>query len=150
MNTTRQYYENLKWEFANKKSYYGNRDENWGEEYGYALAPPYKEFEIEEYEKKYNVKIPSNLRNYLVNISRETLGHYPYIVDLDEPPIKDKVGGEKLSFIQLYENGCTDDDYVCISKDHLHNGKLIKSDDEDWVIKNIYASPFNSGKYLCG
>lgn len=81
----RSYYENLKIDFANKKSYYGNRDQNWGEKYGYTLAEPYNLIEIQNYEKKYNITIPPDLRNYLLNISRETIGAYPYIVELDEP-----------------------------------------------------------------
>jgi hypothetical protein len=70
-NNSRNYYENEKRESKNK-----NKSD---------LEPPYTEEEIKTYEEKYNIKLPQDFRNYLVNISRETIGSYPYIVTLDKP-----------------------------------------------------------------
>lgn len=81
----RSFYENEKKVFAKQLSYYGNRDKEWGERYGYDLAEPYSELIIQTYEEKYNIQIPEELRKYLVEISRETMGSYPYIITLDDP-----------------------------------------------------------------
>ncbi len=89
----RSYYANKKQKFQNKSTCNGfNKNGNTyiinGDTYGWeTLKNPYSEEEILNYELKYNIKIPINLRNYLINISRETIGSYPYTITLDEPMV---------------------------------------------------------------
>ena len=81
---------------------------------------------IEKYENTYNLRIPENFRYYLLNISSETMGRYPYKLELNyEPELifiheskkwaqeneKDEYDEENL---KTHTNGCTDDDYLCI------------------------------------
>lgn len=138
----RSYYEKQKETFANE--YNNNRDKKWGEKYGYTLEPPMQLETIEKYEKTYDLQIPSQFRNYLLNISSETIGGYPYKVILHEPisffihesknydvdggiifgGLDDKYRNDikKLNelgyyenyFIYTHENGCTDDDLLCV------------------------------------
>jgi hypothetical protein len=138
---TRAYYEKKKTEFANRYSYYGNRDKKWGEKYGYTLEPPMKLETLEKYENTYNLKIPEKFRDYLLNISSETIGYYPYKLKLNDEPMlifihetrgisaddehaydEIKTDVKKLHelgyyenyFIKTHENGCTDDDFLCV------------------------------------
>lgn len=46
------------------------------------LLPPYNENEIIEFEKKTNTIIPIILREYLLNISRETRSFYSHVIEL--------------------------------------------------------------------
>lgn len=55
--------------------------------------------EIEKYEHKFNLQLPKDFRNYLLNISSETIGYYPYIISLYSPT---------LLFIHETENCCPD------------------------------------------
>ena len=66
----KDFYQSKKVNFANKLSYYGNKDEKWGEIYGYNLKSPYNIKEIEEYEKQNSFKLSNDLRYYLLNISK--------------------------------------------------------------------------------
>lgn len=54
----------------------------YGHDYGYILKDPYTELEISNFENKINAKLPSELRYYLINISREILINYPVTFDL--------------------------------------------------------------------
>lgn len=64
---------------------YGNRDKKWGEIYGYTLEPPMELETIENYERAYKTRLPEDFRNYLLHISSETIGSYPYKIELHEP-----------------------------------------------------------------
>lgn len=135
-NTSRSYYEDLKYDCVNRESYFNLKDE-----FGTDLAIPYTEKEIKEYEEKYDIQIPKLLRDYLINISRETIGYYPFIIELVEPDViyvndksnnnkyysdfynsgNDKLQEELLKkeyeqiyYIKTHTNGCTDDYYLCV------------------------------------
>ena len=139
----RSYYENKKIKFANSNYENGYKEGKYGEKYGFTLEDPMKLETIEKYEHTYNLQLPKRLRNYLLNISSETIGVYSYKIELDEPElifihkIKDhcpdlsrhhdleydnlsdikklhELGYYENYFIKTYVNGCTDDDFLCI------------------------------------
>ena len=129
----REYYESEKEDFANSLNYYG---EKHGEAYGWTLAEPYSESEILEFETINNIRIPEELRYYLTVISRETVNHKAYIIELKIDTItyineegyecnyacnhinhKDdlnKKGCEKNYFMRINERGCAKSDYICV------------------------------------
>ena len=123
---SREYYKEKKRLFANKKSYYNNRDKDWGEIYGYDLAEPYSEMEIHVYEQKYNIKLPLELRNYLINISRETIGYYPYIVQLSKPKCEYVYGNNTILNMRCSCNGYCDGNCILMvdkcPKELIENG----------------------------
>ncbi len=129
------YYENKKKNFINKYICYGhNKDKKWEEVYGNKLAPPYTEKEILIYENNYSIRIPINLRNYLVYISRETISNYgyPYIVNLYEPE-KEYLFDNVIRYIQIYENGCHGDSiFICVNDDE-YNGSIVTYKDESSI-----------------
>ena len=47
----------------------------YGEHHGYKLKPPYSVSEIEAYEKHIDTRLPSELREYLLYVSREFIGY---------------------------------------------------------------------------
>lgn len=80
----KNFYTNKKEAFANtlEPDYYSNRKYN-GESFGYTLASPYTEQEINFFEIKHNTKLDSNLKLYLLKVSRELfVAAYPNIFDL--------------------------------------------------------------------
>ncbi len=96
---SRSYYEIAKERFANKSysHYTYSHDKKNGEICGYTLEPPMKLEKIENYEHTFNLQLPKDFRNYLLNISSETIGCYPYKVTLYEP---------MLIFIHESQNVC--------------------------------------------
>lgn len=58
---------------------------NLGDEFGYDLAPPFTEEEVTDYERDYDITLHPKFRNYIINISRETIASYPFIITLDQP-----------------------------------------------------------------
>jgi hypothetical protein len=106
---------------------------------------------VDEYENKYNLTLPEDFRNYILNVSRETIGYYTYEIKLGEfkkpwkvwleddklyncefgARYKDDASTEKYTkdemrdrgysenyFIKVFENGCTDDDFLCVKGPH--------------------------------
>ncbi len=80
MNKNKQYYEQRKLNFVNSSLFNAKR-------HGYTLTEPYTIQEIQDYENKYNVKIPNEYKNYLLNIPKEFVGSYPYIINLLQEPL---------------------------------------------------------------
>ncbi len=103
-NQPREFYKEEKKRVIFYRKMYGENSE---------LIEPYSEEEIQEYESKYKIKLPPNFRNYLINISRETIGSYIWTVELNKPYEMD-FRGESVHFIKTHENGCTCDYYICI------------------------------------
>jgi len=53
-----------------------------GERYGYDLLDPFTEEEVSTFESHYRVNLPQSFRNYLLLVSQEFPGYYPYTVSL--------------------------------------------------------------------
>jgi len=68
--------------FANEDDYKQPHNK-YGEEFGYTLKPPYTIGEVNECEKNINTPLPSDLKTYLLNISREFCANtYPHVFEL--------------------------------------------------------------------
>jgi hypothetical protein len=106
--------------FANSKSYYNDGTQKWGEDskYGYELPLPYTEAEIVEFERKNDLTLPADFREYLLKVSREVYCYsYPkrvgLWVDKSESlvgPDIDYVNEETMSDSELEIPGVTMDD----------------------------------------
>ncbi len=154
----REYYEKKKEEFLNTKSFYDTKPRR--EQYGNTLAPPYTKEEVEEYEKDCGVRIPSDLRKYLINISRETIGSYPDIITLHEPIIEYFYKDEDSTYPNFkpeVEKQIYDDEGYCLPFEKMvelgyHRVKLLFThqngctDDDFICIKGkFYGDEFRYG-----
>lgn len=99
----KNFYTSKKERWALTKSYYSPND-IWAEcssddghpnrKYGYKLLDPYTEEEVILFEKKMGIELPSDLRYYLINVSRELFaGGYPLVFPLQ--------GGTQIGTFQL-------------------------------------------------
>lgn len=80
---------------------YNTLDREWGELYGYNLAPPYSEEEIIQSEKIIKVRLPDILRNYLLYVSREIFyTQYPVICEL---PTEDIGSAHSICYRDYYK-----------------------------------------------
>mgnify|MGYP001561723230 CR=1 FL=1 len=81
----RAYYENKRMEIMARLNLRDvrNRNQKYGDKYGFTLASPFEESEVSDFELKYDVEIPKGFRDYLTTISRETIDCYPYTIRLD-------------------------------------------------------------------
>ena len=79
----RAYYEEKKKEFANELINWHDTTSTlkMGDNYGYTLPLAMELSTIEKYEALYDVRLPENLRKYLLTISSETIGSYSYNVE---------------------------------------------------------------------
>jgi hypothetical protein len=70
--------------FDKDRKYYENeKNKKWGNKYG-ALMEPYLEKDIINFETTNKFKLPKNLRNYLINVSKENItGYYPRKIELE-------------------------------------------------------------------
>ena len=93
------------------------------------LADPYTEEEIIKFENENNLKIPINLRSYLINVSRETVTYYPYTIELSIfEEYLDIYGNETMKhsmeaknyFMQINDKGCTSSEFLCV-KGYFYN-----------------------------
>jgi hypothetical protein len=121
------------------------------------LKPPYEEQEVLEYEEKHDIRFPEDFRNYLINISRETIGGYPqtfslnltygpektfiYKDETDDDKYYDWIKTQECSEDEhaikngfhpiLYEriiiNGCTGDFFLCVKGKYY--GHLLSYND---------------------
>lgn len=145
------YYKTQKETFANKYSYYDKRDKKWGERYGYTLEPPMKLEEVENYEHTFNLQLPKDFRNYLLNISSETMGVYPYKVDLLHEPVMYFIH-ESKNVCPYYDNECNFDDGKFNEEENLDDDD-IKKLHELGFYKNYFIRTHSNGctddDFLC-
>jgi hypothetical protein len=123
-----KFYSDKKSKWSNTTSCYGNRTNLWGNEsshsypdgrYGFELLPPYTDNEIDVYEDKMMLKLPSDLRLYLTHVSRELhTDSYPIVFKLDTdyniglfqlPPETDMWNFGEKCFIHTDPDTCPDD-----------------------------------------
>lgn len=93
MDTIRDFYVQKKRKWANCFDYYSPK-RRWGEhdEYGFELAPPYSQEEVECCLQSKCITLPSGLYQYLTLVSREIFtDSYPVIFDLDTLPTKEQI-----------------------------------------------------------
>ena len=151
----KEFYTTKKEKFANtlEPEYYTNRKYN-GENYGYTLAKPYTEEEINTFEEKYDIKLDPNLKLYLLKVSKELfVASYPSVFDLfvegscvipedkslwyaDECHIHgyytdctcddDNVSGMEDGMCEIGEKGCSFSDLIVVKGNNC--GKIWNSD----------------------
>jgi len=111
LNKNKEYYENIKKEIINHEK---RRHRATDLVTSVTLEPPIKLENIEEYEKRNDLKLPKDFRNYLLHISGETLDSYSLIIDLTKTPEEYIINESENYFITLFKNGCMRDLYLCI------------------------------------
>lgn len=156
----REYYEKKKLDLSNRHDSNGKK---LGEIIEFTLAPPFTEVEVLDYELKYDFKFPKVIRDYIVNISRETIGRYPYIIEFYEPAMSyldkdgyclaykddsetdedlNKRGFYKNYFLEILHNG-ENDGYDSDYYDYNYG-----DDDDSICIKGIHYG--KNSKDICG
>ena len=94
-----------------KKIYCINNNNNYSK-----LADPYTEEEILNFENENDLKIPNELRTYLINISRESIALYPYIIKLDVFDVFLEKNGYEPNYQDLDELNIIDHDKIMIER----------------------------------
>lgn len=84
--------------------------EEEGKRYGYTLKDPYTSEEVEEFEKNQSIKLDSDLKDYLIKVSREIYVYaYPEIVYLSKNDIGTcQIPEDKTFYNQVIENHKSD------------------------------------------
>ena len=157
---SREYYEE-------KKQTWYKHELEWNQKYSKSsirpyteLAKPYSENTVCDFEKEFDIIIPSCFRKYLTEISSETIGYhihsnvleeyYPRIYMLNKFGISydhnpDTELFENL-FMKTHENGCTDDYYLCIKgKFYGHYAQYHNYDRMSYF--SIFKSTFTNNRY---
>jgi hypothetical protein len=106
--------------YAAKKEWFAKCPDHYtpskprGETYRYTLKDPYRESEIEEYEAAAGERLPDELRDYLLRVSRELYTYsYPVVFDLTNTDVGTCGIPDGQDWFDGYgdQEGCDDDDF---------------------------------------
>jgi hypothetical protein len=138
----RDYYRQKKEVWAKGKSYYQGHPE-WGtqrlfgseEPAGYELKAPYTVEEVECYEETLDVKLPTDLKTYLTDVSRELfVAYYPMVFSLHASgplPNEFKLPEEKSYW--WYDDCLVHGAYPQLPEPHNEDNDYGSCDCEDWT-----------------
>lgn len=109
------------------------------------LAKPFTLDEICEYENKHKVISPTEIRYYLINISREILSYNSCLINLDKKPFEYELSEDGYEYESFYDSFEIDDKNIRFTKNKFIS--ITNNDDDSIFNIELCISGFHYGKY---